>query len=66
MRGSIYHEGVQNTITKIQPRGQYIMKIDPRVKISYDTGYRLISPAIAIKSPTIIFPSIGLMLKKKY
>jgi len=34
------------------------------VKIPYDTGYRLISPAIAIKSPTIIFPSMGLMLKK--
>jgi hypothetical protein len=33
--GSIYHEGVQNTMTKNWPRGQNtIWKIEPRVKIS--------------------------------
>ena len=30
--------GVQNTMMEYRPRGQYIMKIDPRVKIPYDTG----------------------------
>ena len=44
--GSIYHEGVQNTMTKNLPQGQntiwkiepgvkYHMKIEPGVKISY-------------------------------
>ena len=33
---SIYHEGVQNTMTKNWPRGQNtIWKIEPRVKISW-------------------------------
>jgi hypothetical protein len=33
--GSIYHEGVQNTMTKNLPRGQNtIRKIEPGVKIS--------------------------------
>ena len=34
--GSIYHEGVQDTMTKNWPRGQNtIWKIEPGVKISY-------------------------------
>ena len=33
---TIYHEGVQNTMTKNWPQGQNtIWKIEPRVKISY-------------------------------
>jgi hypothetical protein len=35
--GSIYHEGVQNTMTKNLQQGQNtIRKIEPAVKISYE------------------------------
>jgi len=41
MSGSIYHEGVQNTMTKNLPRGQNtIWYIDLGVKISYENRPR--------------------------